>query len=62
MVGMVLTNSFLTRLVIVLLMKLKAMGFSEDAVRWFQSYPSDRHQLVDVSDVFPTRLWSLVGN
>jgi len=30
-------------------MKLKAMGFSTSAVRWFSSYLSDRLQLVDVT-------------
>ena len=38
----------------ILLMKLKAMGFSASAVRWFSSYLSDRHQLVDVSGVHST--------
>ena len=30
-------------------MKLKALGLSQDVSRWFQSYLSDRQQLVDVS-------------
>ena len=30
-------------------MKLKALGLSQDVSRWFQSYSSDRQQLVDVS-------------
>ena len=33
----------------ILLMKLKALGLSPDVSRWFQSYLSDRQQLVDVS-------------
>ena len=33
----------------ILLMKLKALGLSQDVSRWFQSYLSDRQQLVDVS-------------
>ena len=30
-------------------MKLEALGLSQDITRWFQSYLSDRQQLVDVS-------------
>ena len=33
----------------ILLMKLEALGLSKDVSRWFQSYLSDRQQLVDVS-------------
>ena len=33
----------------ILLMKLKALGLSQDVSRWFQSYLTDRQQLVDVS-------------
>ena len=33
----------------ILLMKLEALGLSQDIIRWFQSYLSDRQQLVDVS-------------
>jgi len=38
----------------ILIMKLKAIGFSTSAVRWFASYLSDRLQLVDVSGVHST--------
>ena len=31
------------------MMKLKALGLSQDVSRWFQSYLSDRQQLVDAS-------------
>ncbi|KAH3878020.1 hypothetical protein DPMN_001900, partial [Dreissena polymorpha] len=30
-------------------MKLEAIGLHSNAVRWFTSYLSDRHQVVDVS-------------
>ena len=33
----------------ILLMKLKALGLSQDIYRWLWSYLSDRQQLVDVS-------------
>ena len=33
----------------ILLMKLEALCLSQDITRWFQSYLSDRQQLVDVS-------------
>ena len=33
----------------ILLMKLKALGLSQDVSRWFWSYLSDHQQLVDVS-------------
>ena len=33
----------------ILLMKLESLGLSKDVSRWFQSYLSDRQQLVDVS-------------
>ena len=33
----------------ILLMKLESLGLSKDVTRWFQSYLSDRQQLVDVS-------------
>ena len=36
----------------ILLTKLEAFGLSEDVVRWFHSYLSDRQQLVDVSGTF----------
>ncbi|MCU7801520.1 MAG: reverse transcriptase family protein [gamma proteobacterium symbiont of Lucinoma myriamae] len=36
----------------ILLMKLEALGLSQDIVRWFRSYLSDRQQLVDVSGMF----------
>ena len=36
----------------ILLTKLEALGLSEDVVRWFRSYLSDRQQLVDVSGTF----------
>ena len=37
----------------ILFMKLKALGLSQDVSRWFQSYLSDRQQLVDVSGTYP---------
>ena len=52
MVGMVLLDlqkAFDTVNHSILIMKLKAIGLSSDAVLWFQSYLSDRHQLVDVA-------------
>lgn len=36
----------------ILLMKLEALGLSQDIIRWFHSYLSDRQQLVDVSGTF----------
>lgn len=33
----------------ILLMKMEALGFSQDVIRWFRSYLSDRRQLVDLS-------------
>ena len=33
----------------ILLMELKSLGLSQDVSKWFQSYLSDRQQLVDVS-------------
>ena len=33
----------------ILLMKLEALGLSQDIIRWFHSYLSDRQQLADVS-------------
>lgn len=33
----------------ILLMNLEALGLSQDIIRWFHSYLSDRQQLVDVS-------------
>ena len=33
----------------ILLMKMEALGFSQDVIRWFRSYLSDRQQLVDLS-------------
>ena len=33
----------------ILLMKLEALGLSQDIIRWFDSYLSDRQHLVDVS-------------
>ena len=33
----------------ILLMKVETLGFSQDVIRWFQSYLSDRRQLVDLS-------------
>ena len=39
----------------ILLMKLKAIGLSESAVRWFSSYLSDRQQLVDVSGTLSSK-------
>ena len=35
----------------ILLMKLEALCLSQDITRWFQSYLSDRQQLVDVSGI-----------
>ena len=32
-----------------LLIKMEALGFSQDVIRWFRSYLSDRRHLVDVS-------------
>ena len=32
-------------------MKIEALGLSQDVIRWFRSYLSDRRQLVDVSGV-----------
>ena len=36
----------------ILLMKLEAPSLSQDIIRWFHSYLSDRQQLVDVSGTF----------
>ena len=33
----------------ILLMKMEAPGFSQDVIRWFRSYLSDRRQLVELS-------------
>ena len=33
----------------ILLMKMEALGFSQEVIRWIRSYFSDRRQLVDVS-------------
>ena len=33
----------------ILLMKMEALGFSQDVIRWFRSYLSDHRQLVDLS-------------
>ena len=33
----------------ILLMKMEALVFSQDVIRWFRSYLSDRRQLVDLS-------------
>ena len=33
----------------ILLVKLETLGLSQDITRWFQSYLSDRQQLVGVS-------------
>ena len=33
----------------ILLMKMEALGLSQDVIRWFCSYLSDRRQLVDLS-------------
>ena len=33
----------------ILLMKLEALGLSQDIIRWFHSYLSDQQQLVDVT-------------
>jgi len=38
----------------ILIMKLKAMGFSTSAVRWFASYLFHRLQFFDVSGVYST--------
>ena len=35
----------------ILLMKMEALGFNQDIIRWFRSYLSDRKQLVDVSGI-----------
>ena len=35
-----------------LLLKFEALSLSQDTVRWFHSYLSDRQQLVDVSGTF----------
>ena len=35
----------------ILLAKLKALGMTTDAVNWFQSYLSDRQQIVDVNGI-----------
>lgn len=54
-VGMVLLDlqkAFDTVVHSILLTKLEALGLSNDAVRWFRSYLSDRQQLVDVSGTF----------
>ena len=51
MVGMVLLDlqkAFDTVNHSILIMKLEAIGLHSDAVRWFTSYLSDRHQVVDV--------------
>ena len=34
------------------MIKLEALGLSQDVIRWFRSYLSDRQQLVDVSGTF----------
>ena len=39
----------------ILSMKLQALGLNELSVRWFSSYLSDRHQLVDISGTFSTQ-------
>jgi hypothetical protein len=52
MVGMILLDlqkAFDTVNHSILIMKLEAIGLHSDAVRWFTSYLSDRHQVVDVS-------------
>ena len=38
----------------ILSMKLQALGLNELSVRWFSSYLSGRHQLVDISGTFST--------
>jgi hypothetical protein len=45
----------------ILLMKIKAMGFTENAVNWFSSYLYDRHQLVDVSGVQSSKVGITCG-
>ena len=35
----------------ILLAKMKALGMTTDAVNWFQSYLSDRQQIVDVNGI-----------
>ena len=35
----------------ILLMKMEALGLSQDMIRWFRSYLSNRRQLVDLSGV-----------
>ena len=35
----------------ILLAKMKALGITTDAVNWFQSYLSDRQQIVDVNGI-----------
>ena len=39
----------------ILLMKLKALGLNTPTVRWFSSYLSDRHQLVDLSGTLSSK-------
>ena len=51
-VGMILLDlqrAFDTIAHTILLMKLEALSLSQDITKWFQSYLSDRQQLVDVS-------------
>ena len=47
----------------ILLMKIEALGFSQDAIRWFCSYLSDRQQLAEVSAHISCGVlqWSILG-
>ena len=52
LVGMVLLDlqkAFETVDHVILLVKMEALCFSQDVIRWFRSYLSDRPQLVDLS-------------
>lgn len=45
----------------ILLMKLHSTGLSQDIIRWFRSYLSDRQQLVDVSGTFSSTAYVTCG-
>ena len=49
MVLLDLQKAFETVNHVILLVKMEALCFSQDVIRWFRSYLSDRPQLVDLS-------------